>query len=464
MIQVMFDGHLDSFRIAAFEKTARSIRMLIRSVKKMKVWAIVILLSALVVSSCSHDEVRRVEVKVSDNRTYTAQGLAEAILGKPAEGGATSEYQLMMEQVRGAFLDNVRANIGSEDAAFHSAVISYESIGASGEPLWLTERVVWPDGAALSFVLLDCHFTITSTAEAPSRKEQFSMLLSAFGAAVVMPDYEGYGGSDDRIHPYLAHNLMARQCVDGLRAAYAFLRDEAVELKQGYRTWITGYSQGGSQALACQKYIDTQCSTEDRELFRLKGSYCGGGAYSPSLTMDWYFENGACDNAVFLPMVVQGMKVAHPDIMRDVAAEDCFAERVLNTELADGMNLLEYVATMRASSSELATLISQSLQPQRLTDLMSDDFKDHGSEVYKAFRAALEAEDLTSGWTPHESVKLYHVKEDSVVPYINAESAARGLGIGSKSLETSTAAHDHLTGGMLYYYNLIVKGEFAMAK
>lgn len=72
---------------------------------------------------------------------------------------------------------------------------------------------------------------------------------------VIMPDYEGYGLTRDRAHPYLYQELTARQCLDALLYGISLYESspdiESVRhpIRSNFRTMVSGYSQGGSVAI-----------------------------------------------------------------------------------------------------------------------------------------------------------------------------------------------------------------------
>jgi hypothetical protein len=86
---------------------------------------------------------------------------------------------------------------------------------------------------------------------------------------VVSPDYQGLGVSEKRPQAYLGHTINAAQCIDGLKAAYSYMEQEKIKMKEGYSTLISGYSQGGGQALACQRHIETICIQKERDLNKI---------------------------------------------------------------------------------------------------------------------------------------------------------------------------------------------------
>jgi len=99
---------------------------------------------------------------------------------------------------------------------------------------------------------------------------------------VIMPDYEGYGVTRERAHPYLYQELTARQVVDGVKAGIELyksstsLSDIRHPIRSDFRTISCGYSQGGSVSMATHRFIEQ--NNLDKEL-HFTGSICGDGPY-----------------------------------------------------------------------------------------------------------------------------------------------------------------------------------------
>ena len=122
--------------------------------------------------------------------------------------------------------------------------------------------------------------TNTVHAEAPSENpdnELFSILqmMGSTGFIIAMPDYIGFGASEDIFHPYLHKASTVQSIVDMLRAVDE-MASENENIDYNKNLYISGYSQGGWSTMALQEAIEKQYSTE----FKLKASVCGAGPYN----------------------------------------------------------------------------------------------------------------------------------------------------------------------------------------
>ncbi len=119
--------------------------------------------------------------------------------------------------------------------------------------------------------------TLHSNAPSVNPDSEMYLLLefmASTGFVVTIPDYLGFGTSDNMFHPYLDQESTVQTMVDMQRAVKEMVNHHLdLELTNDY--YITGYSQGGWSTMQLQKAIEKNYSTE----FNLKASACGAGPY-----------------------------------------------------------------------------------------------------------------------------------------------------------------------------------------
>ena len=75
--------------------------------------------------------------------------------------------------------------------------------------------------------------------------------------------------------------------------------------------------------------------------------------------------------------------------------------------------------------------------------------------VAQDLHLALESNNLTQGWMPRHPVKLWHYTKDTVVPYVNAESAYYKLGsycmLTTPDESWYQSNWDHVGGGRVFF-------------
>lgn len=341
----------------------------------------------------------------------------------------------------------------------------YNSVDQFGNPVTLSSALYfnsykagneWHNITTDKICLVE-HYTITSDLECPTKSYPIEPHMLG-NAVVVMPDYLGYGSSADKLHPYLNHNIAAINSVDALDAAYAICRDYYPGLlSKDWTMSVLGASQGGSNALAVHKYIETTPTLADN--WNFTHSNCAAGAYSPVHTFNTYIEWEWLEYPVVIPMVLKSMIASNPDIMSKWNEEDFYSAEYIkikpqiDTMLAGKRHTTDEINNIffnHFSTSQTPGLVS-------IKDILSADALNKDSEMRKALFACLKNNDLTTGWQPKHPIKLYHSKNDKVVPYINAQEATS---LSSKNVTLRTVEDGgHVSSCAMWMFSILLGGN-----
>lgn len=257
---------------------------------------------------------------------------------------------------------------------------NYPSVDADGNKIMLSALMAVPtkmvlDGlhAMPNNVIIGCHVTITSNYECPTEYNKsggsgswqsdvgMQICYARYDffrqpcCLVIMPDYEGYGVSKNRPHPYLYQELTARQVADAARYGLALYNanieagEEFCYLESGWKSVCVGYSQGGSVALATHRFIEENGLASE---LHFAGSVCGDGPYDPVEHLLYYIlDNGTSydgDNytvhdaktvtmPIVMPLILKGMCDSNP-FMRSHKVSDYLSEKFLRTGVIDFIN------------------------------------------------------------------------------------------------------------------------------
>ena len=325
---------------------------------------------------------------------------------------------------------------------------------------------------------------------------------------VIMADYEGYGVSKDRAHPYLYQELTARQVVDATRYGIALykndpgLADIRHPIRSDFRSISCGYSQGGSVALATHRFIEQNGLTNE---LHFAGSLCGDGPYDPMATLMYYMRQCKDDHRhmsmpVVLPLIVKGMLDTNP-YMTGHKAADYFNPKFLET------GIMDWLASKECSTNDIEKkfdscykngkdgdeayfrdlyVLDKNKNPHlMMSSIMNEACYNYFSQIYEDNKStftsaagiplptkrgvmedlhlALASNDMTKGWTPQHTILMFHSNSDTVVPYENATSAVNSLG-GWTVLKTSTNGHDHNDSGTDFFQGdkMDIVGTFAI--
>ena len=350
---------------------------------------------------------------------------------------------------------------------YNAYTITYQSVDGNKNPITLSAKVYLPKidrkstggqvvtwGDKIGGVILSCHPTVTSNSETPTGATPIDGALNRMTShsdsrMVVCPDYCGYGVSSYPQHPYLIHDITARNCVDAVKAAIEKLKKQEIgqkdqRMKSDYFTDIVGYSQGGATALACAKYLESDACPQDiKDIVKYRRTTCGDGPYSIRATLNKYVEwgnparpDGGLDMEYpcVLPLIVAAAKDAYKDgCMKTVEVEDFFAPDFL-----EETNIMTMIRSKSTTTNDINSQVKDKWVGElhrrlRPVDIFSENIinKDGtyntGTEQYLCLQRVMDWAELASGWNPQHPITFFHLKKDGVVPYSNYEAVRDGI-------------------------------------
>ena len=287
---------------------------------------------------------------------------------------------------------------------------TYPSIDCQWDSIILSGKVILPKAHKPKRLILVSHYTVTSDAEAPSNCFSLEAILVKMGYGLIIPDYEGYGVTAKRIHPYLVMDVTAHQVFDMYLAVRPWL--EAVGMDPEYKDiYLMGYSQGGAVTMAVEQLIENAQDSPDPERHvAIHRVFAGGGPYDVKATYERFVTTDTASYPIAVPLVLQGM----------IKGND------LNMQMSDMMqpwlcdHLDEWVNSKRYTTNQLNKLVGTKVTHELLTAEAMDQKSDKVAELYKAMTANSI---VSQNWTPEASVYMMHSIDDETVPYQNATNA-----------------------------------------
>lgn len=317
------------------------------------------------------------------------------------------------------------------ELTYTSYIINYTSAGPDGDPATVSGAITVPGLLGKPGLwVMDSHHTVSDNASTPSTvgsSTAGSMVVGAL-AVVIAPDYYGYGVTKDQKHPYMSQWLNARNSLDLLKVALDMLPKEG---QNPLMLCNLGYSQGAGVAMAAQNLMENDEAYADIIPSFSKGVYtwCGDGPYDPMTTAK---ENiyGNPDKVIFpalLPHIVNGFLCSGPK-------EDT-AGLKFSDFFTDAMAGLEKVVAAKDKNNDAlnAWMIEAAGGSAKLSDFFSADMCSMDAPLFKKMKPWLEANSVCTGWTPKNPMFIYHLVEDDIVSYANAELAVKNLGIPEKN-------------------------------
>ena len=434
---------------------------------------VLLLFTLMLTASCSSSDgdsttpavpsVDDVTVEVLSTEDFTVDELMAAIF--PEDGGSMAAMRPVFVEKLKKQTQEVEAQLGVKGIILGYSRVKYlySSTDHLGNPVTLSSVLYWNryklDGNWYDIIpeniCLVEHYTVTSDAEAPSNSYPVEPHITG-NSIVVMPDYLGYGHTAKDFHPYLNYDLAAKNSMDALKAAYVICNNHNEKLLSGsWNLCVLGASQGGSNALAVHKYIDTNPSVAKE--WRFSHSCCAAGAYSLSKTFETYMRWGTLDYPVVLPMVLKSMQASYPEIMSGLSEEDFYSDAYLAIKpQIDAM-----LESKKYTTNEINALFFENLADDsgklHIGSILSAEVMDANSSISKALAICFAKNDLTQGWKPVHPVKFYHSSDDNVVPYDNVEAAMASFGTVA-TLQTASEGLDHTTSCAMWMLSIFMGG------
>ena len=252
--------------------------------------------------------------------------------------------------------------------------------------------------------------TLHSDAPTADPDNQLYVLLefiASTGFVVSVPDYLGFGASDDMFHPYLEKESTVQSVTDMIRAAKEFVVHYQ-NTEANNDLYIVGYSQGGWATMQLQKYIEQNFSDE----FNLKASSCGAGAYDLNFTNDYILAQST------YPMPYYAGYIMHSYIkMGEVTnpASDLF-KSPYDQKI---MTLFDGTHSGGEINAQLTTVTA---------DLFTEEYRTSANTNPK-FSTVVSAlkQNSISAWKTNVPTLLTHGTADTYVPVQNSENIYAGF-------------------------------------
>lgn len=445
----------------------------------------------------------------------------------------------------GGITGSTRLKFEKKETMSESTTYSFEypTKSYTGEDILLSATLIaWTPAAPkagdkIESVHIYNHYTITADRECPTScisqgvtQEQnlLRMLcLEDYGTRigtpvpfvgrciVIAPDYEGYGLTKDRVHPYMAQQVTAQQVADATTYGLALYRKELAQtgnsllpLSDDWRSFTLGYSQGGSTSLAVHRYIE---ENNLDEALRFQGSICGDGPHDLIATMRYYFDDngdsfgaetghrkGVVTMPVVLPLIIKGMLDSSPEL-KGYQLEDFLSQQFIDTGIVDWLSSKDfstddidqklvgqvengltangrtYTAEQMAEMFEVKNISNsfgtyksvwgkadKLFTPEGYAYFSNaDNFKSvpaQSTDACTALHRALAQNSITTGWQPRHRIAFLHSKGDMVVPYSNylsfRDAHAADEGTLFKVWDDAFSTSDHVDGGFQFFVNM----------
>jgi hypothetical protein len=249
--------------------------------------------------------------------------------------------------------------------------------------------------------------TNTSHEEAPTKNIDDIMFrylqsTASIGYIMLIPDYIGFGKSEQFTHPYLHKESTVKSVENLITATQEMMEANLINVDWDNDLYLMGYSQGGWATLCTHKDI-----VDNPELgYGVTASSCGAGPYDLSVVQNYMFEDITYPQPVY--MAYTGVSYHSLGLITNPLTE------YFNEPYAS--NLPSYFSG-EFSNGEINEKLNDTVSV-----LVAESFLTgiNTSPVYKDFRDALYNNSVF-GWNTSEPIRLYHGTIDNYVPYATTE-------------------------------------------
>lgn len=269
-------------------------------------------------------------------------------------------------------------------------------------------------------MLCDNHGTIFTNAEAPSNVETangapdyaLATLMTGFaGFASIMPDYIGYGTSNDENAPYMLQKASARSSLDMIKASMKYMSDNGIILN--YQLYISGYSQGGHTAMALAEEVENSFPEVDlKAIAPMAGPHdlegLGNIEVNASHTMVY---------PAFLAYLADSYSQAYDDVnLSDLVNE---TNTTMFHSLFDGSKTNVEIHTALGLVTDARGGFNQHAADILFKTTFIGDYQ---SNLNNSFRVRL-SENSTYDWAPKTRMNLVHCSDDEIIPFSMSQTA-----------------------------------------
>lgn len=438
--------------------------------KKKLFIALAIILAGL--TSCEDKEVLNSQANQSsepsfivlDESEVTEQELYEMTIGdmkKSVDADIFDGVDRVYKEASNNQVDNQGATTKALVPLLYKVVrIEYKTLDQNMVPINASALIVYPLLRKMNKVMLINHGTQIGFAMIPTQYTSVEAIMAATGALCILPDYIGLGSTSDHPDLYLNHEVHGRTSVDALIALLDYAKAKKLSLDNSYKSYIVGYSQGGSVSLASLRRVQ-QLDMETQRRINLDKVYCGDGPYDLRRTFETYMEEYEQGKKMGLgsvvPLVINSMFNSYPSEVTNMRYEDFFTPWALSTGVPQAVR----------NNSENVIDMMLKFNGKSLGDILNIEYiTEHPDHLAKLLEL-MDRQNLCHGWQPQYKLKLLHGNPDGVVPFSNFEEAVQGLNnnyvetkvISNNSILLTDPLLQHISG-MMVMLEEILSGKF----
>lgn len=304
---------------------------------------------------------------------------------------------------------------------------TYKSVSAKGEPIVLSGRVSFPNsreklGHEVSSLSLYVHPFYVDESIAPSLDLSPLTLRTLFNSAVIEPDLEGLGVTEEMIANDISFPVLGRQVIDCALAALDVMYRQGVTLAPSGSSTIWSYSLSAPIAAAAARYCDMNLPKRQQDLLRFSSMFCGGGPLLINKLLD-YVESHPDYSALYFDL--WSLPTLPTSYFAPYQVKDFFPMWMQHYQLTfDGETMTYYEAMLRdkidAYGKHRPEMYPNDVLKNNLAaDMFTSEGRlDNDNEKTKILKSILDRFSDWSGWNPSMDIYLTHCTRDEYISIV----------------------------------------------
>ena len=271
-----------------------------------------------------------------------------------------------------------------------------------GSPIKASGLVAFPDTNEGMPILNFNHGTTSLHSDAPTEDLlQYSFFSNAASAGYifVIPDYLGFGVSENIVHPYYRSDITGQTVVDMIRATKELSRLEGYNFNGD--VFLSGYSEGGFATMSAHHNLENN----NYKGINLVASAPASGGYDITGMLNYFLSLETYHVPYYIAYVAMGYKTSYD---WDIGLNSIFNEPYASI-IPDYFN-------GKYSGSEINNVLNDTIDVLLNNNFVNNIFTDPDLKIIiDAFK-----ENSLDNWVPKTKMFMYHGTSDITVPYQNS--------------------------------------------
>jgi len=314
-----------------------------------------------------------------------------------------------------------------------------------GQNIKASGLVAFPDTDQGMPILNFNHGTTSLHADAPTEDLiQYSFFSNAASAGYifVIPDYLGFGVSENIVHPYYRSDITGQTVVDMIRAAKELAAIEGYNFNGD--VFLSGYSEGGFATMSAHYNMEKN----NYSGLNLVASAPASGGYDITGMLDYFISKETYHVPYYIAYVAMGYKTSY-DWSLPLSS-------IFNEPYA---SIIPEYFNGKYSGYEINSVLSDDMSELLTSNFINNIYTDADLKIIvDAFE-----ENSLDQWVPKNKMIMYHGTDDITVPYQNSFDTYNSfisLGADKNIVEfIDLVGENHSSGSLPYIVSLFDEFE-----